>query len=238
MVDLSSFPANLNVAIIGASGGIGHALAQSLENHAQINHLYLFSRKGTDHDPIDIESEDSIRDAAAKIAHPLHLIIVATGFLHDPNTKPEKSFRDLSAKNMHKLLAINAIGPAMAAKYFVPLLSKQERSVFAIISARVGSISDNHLGGWYSYRSSKAALNMIIKNLAIETKRKNALSTIIGLHPGTVDTELSEPFQHNVEPEKLFSPDQSAEYSLRVINNKNEEDTGRIFAWDEKEILP
>jgi NAD(P)-dependent dehydrogenase (short-subunit alcohol dehydrogenase family) len=137
---------------------------------------------------------------------------------------------------MKRVFEINTIGPALVAKHFLALLPREGKSIFAALSARVGSISDNNIGGWHSYRASKAALNMVLKNVAIETARKYKDTAVIGLHPGTVDTGLSLPFQRQVEADKLFSPEKSVHYLLNVLNKIDSKDTGKIFAWDGKEI--
>jgi NAD(P)-dependent dehydrogenase (short-subunit alcohol dehydrogenase family) len=134
------------------------------------------------------------------------------------------------------VLAVNTIGPALIAKYFLPLMARDEKAVMAHLSARVGSISDNRMGGWTSYRAAKAAQNMIVKNAAIETARRDPQKIIIGLHPGTVDTQLSAPFQGNVAAEKLFSPAQSADYLLRVIDGVTAQDSGKLLAWDGQQV--
>ena len=144
----------------------------------------------------------------------------------------KKNIKELEQEKFRRLFDINTIGPALVAKHFLPLLKHQQKSVFAALSARVGSIGDNHLGGWYAYRASKAALNMIIKNLAIETNRRYADSIIVGLHPGTVDSNLSKPFQSRVAKDKLFSPAFSAESLLKVIEGLTAKDSGKIVAWD------
>ena len=137
-----------------------------------------------------------------------HLIINATGLLHegDENISPEKALRQIDGAKMARVMAVNAIAPALICKYFLPLMVRDEKAVLAHLSARVGSISDNRLGGWTSYRAAKAAQNMIVKNAAIETARRDKNKIIVGLHPGTVDTNLSAPFQANVAEDKLFSP--------------------------------
>ena len=165
-------------------------------------------------------------------------MIVATGILFDGNITPEKSLRELSAKKFLRLFEVNTILPALIAKHFLPKLNKQDRSIFAAISARVGSVSDNKLGGWYSYRASKSGLNMIIKNAAIEINRQNKNAIIVGLHPGTVDSNLSKPFQGNVPDGKLFTPDYSVKRLLHVLGNLTPESSGRCFSWDGKEVQP
>jgi NAD(P)-dependent dehydrogenase (short-subunit alcohol dehydrogenase family) len=135
-------------------------------------------------------------------------------------------------------MAVNAIGPALVAKHLLPLMPKQGRTVFAVLSARIGSISDNRLGGWYGYRMAKAALNQLVRTLSIEEKRRNDRSIIVGLHPGTVDTALSKPFQGNVRPGTLFTPDRAASQLLDVIDGLKAPDSGRLFDFEGKEVVP
>ena len=168
----------------------------------------------------------------------LDMVIVATGILHEGEMMPEKSLKDLNAEKFHRLFEVNTIAPILIAKHFLPKLNRETRSIFAALSARVGSISDNHLGGWYSYRASKAALNMVIKNLAIEISRSNKKAIIVGLHPGTVDSNLSKPFQRNVPQRKLFKSEYSTQKLLEVLANLTSKQSGKCFAWDGKEILP
>jgi len=227
-----------NIAVLGASGAIGSAFIRGLSNRHPNAHLFAFSRHGQHH--IDYRCEDSIAQAAALAAKekPLDLVIVANGLLHDGTLMPEKSLRDLSADKFHRIFEVNTITPALIAKHFLPHLNKEQPSIFAALSARVGSISDNQLGGWYAYRASKAALNMIIKNSSIEVNRRNKQAIIVGLHPGTVDSDLSKPFQSNVIDGKLFTPDYAAEKLLDVLKSLSPEHTGRCFAWDGQEVLP
>jgi NAD(P)-dependent dehydrogenase (short-subunit alcohol dehydrogenase family) len=163
-------------------------------------------------------------------------VIVATGLLHADGVTPERSNAALDPRQLMRLFAINAVGPALIAKHVLPLLPRGERSVFAALSARVGSIGDNRLGGWHSYRASKAALNMLIRTLAIELERTRPQAILVGLHPGTVDTELSKPFQRGVPEGRLFTPDQSAERLLAVVDGLEPEDSGGVFAWDGQRI--
>ena len=189
--------------VIGASGGIGSALAARLAGSTKFQTVHALSRSQTG---LDLEDETSIADAALRICAgpPPELIIVATGVLHS-GRQPERSLRSLDAEHMLRDYRINAVGPALVAKHFLPLMPKDRRAVFAALSARVGSIGDNRLGGWHSYRASKAALNMLLRNLAIETARTHPQAVVAGLHPGTVDTALSAPFQKGV-PRTGFSP--------------------------------
>jgi NAD(P)-dependent dehydrogenase (short-subunit alcohol dehydrogenase family) len=227
-----------NITILGASGAIGSAFTKLLSEKYPNASMFAFSRNGQN--SIDYSKEDSIAEAAKLAAKekPLDLIIVANGILHDGELMPEKSLRDLSAEKFQRIFEVNTITPALIAKYFLPTLSKEKLSIFTALSARVGSISDNQLGGWYSYRASKVALNMVIKNAAIEVGRCNKQAIIVGLHPSTVDSDLSKPFQGNVVDGKLFTPEYSAEKLLKVLENLSPEQTGKCFAWDGKEVLP
>jgi len=234
----------MNVAIIGASGAIGSAFINILLQAYDIKNLYAFSRSGKTFaddriisKTLDLEDEDSIAHAANFIGKgELDLIIVATGMLYVDDIMPEKSLKELSAEKFQKIFAINTIGPALIAKHFIAKLSKDRKSTLVFLSARVGSISDNYLGGWYSYRASKAALNMIIKNLSIETNRQNKHAIIIGMHPGTVDSRLSKPFQSQVKEGKLFTAKYSAEQMLKVVEKLNLENSGNIFSYDGQKI--
>jgi len=139
---------------------------------------------------------------------------------------------------MAKVFAVNTTGPALVASALLDALPREGKSVFAALSARVGSISDNRLGGWHAYRASKAALNQIIRTCSIELTRKRRDALIVGLHPGTVETGLSEPFRDNVPDGKLFTPDYSAERLLNVIDTLTPEQSGRCFDWQGEEVLP
>ena len=230
-----------NIAIIGASGAIGSAFVTLVSKKYPNASLYAFSRKAQyGIHPSDYSSEESIA-AAAELASkylPLDLVIIANGILHDGNMMPEKSLKELSSENFHHVFEVNTIAPALIAKYFLPKLNKEKSSIFAALSARVGSISDNQLGGWYAYRASKSALNMIIKNAAIEIGRQNKQAIIVGLHPGTVDSSLSKPFQNRVPGKKLFTPEYSTRKLLDVLEHLTPEQTGQCFAWDGGSILP
>ena len=208
-------------------------------------HAFSRSQKKSDAEnivnhKINYNDEVSIEQAASQASKeaPLDIVIVATGILFDGNITPEKSLRELSAKKFLRLFEVNTILPALIAKHFLPKLNRQDRSIFAALSARVGSVSDNKLGGWYSYRASKSGLNMIIKNAAIEINRQNKNAIIVGLHPGTVDSNLSKPFQGNVPDGKLFTPDHSVKRLLDVLGNLTPESSGKFFSWDGKEVQP
>lgn len=233
--------------VLGAAGAIGQALTQQLVSQLPDTRVQAFSRSkprqtiiNCEYHSIDYASEASIAQAAALASEhgPVDLVIVTVGLLHDENLKPEKSLRDLSADKFQRLFEVNTVVPALLAKHFLPTLNKNSPSVFAALSARVGSVSDNRLGGWYAYRASKAALNMVLKNAAIEIGRRNKLATVVGLHPGTVDSGLSKPFQGNVPEHKLFTPEYSAQKLLNVILRLTPEQSGRCFAWDGQEVEP
>lgn len=235
-----------SAAVFGASGGIGAALVAELRARG-VRRIYAGSRSGAEPQAaevvpfrFDLLDETSIAAGAALMADdPPHVVIVATGALILPDgTGPEKSWRALDAGAMAQAYAINAVGPMLVARHMIPLLPRKDRSVFAALSARVGSIGDNRLGGWHSYRAAKAALNMLLKNLGIELARTHPLAVVAGLHPGTVDTGLSSQFQANVAPDKLFTPARSASHLVDVVQRLSPEHSGGVFAWDGQRIDP
>jgi len=241
---LTSFERPARAAVVGASGGIGAAAVDLLAQEG-FETVHALSRKGRDSgNPavhpgrIDIEQESSIAAAAEalRVGAPLRLVLVATGLLHDASLQPEKTYRSLDPDQLARSFTINAIGPALVAKHVLPLLPKAGKSVFAVISARVGSIEDNRLGGWYGYRASKAALNQLVRTLAIELRRQKPDAVCVALHPGTVDTKLSQPFQEGVETGKLFAPDYAAQRLLAVMDGLTAADSGGFFAWDGQKI--
>lgn len=196
--------------------------------------------EGLKHGTIDVEDEASLAGAASALVKegPLDLVLVASGLLHSEGVLPEKSYRQLSAESFGRYFAVNSIGPALVAKHFIPLLRKDEPTVFAALSARVGSITDNRLGGWYGYRASKAALNMIVKTLAIELARTHPEAACVALHPSTVATRLSAPFQRGIPSDRLFSQETAAFHLLNVINGLDASKSGGIYAWDGSPIAP
>lgn len=236
----------MRAVIIGASGGIGAAFTADLAAREETQQVHALSRSGRGEDhpkiiagQIDILDEESVAAAAVsvKALGAPDLVIVATGFLSDgQQLQPEKSYRQQSMSNFEHVFRINTFGPGIVAKHFIPIMPRKERGVFVVLSARVGSISDNRIGGWHAYRASKAALNMLVRNYAIEQSRRNENFVAVSLHPGTVDTGLSKPFQANVPAKQLFSSKESAAYLLDVIGGLGPKDSGKAFDWAGKEI--
>ncbi|MGB3740066.1 MAG: SDR family NAD(P)-dependent oxidoreductase [Pontixanthobacter sp.] len=231
--------------IYGASGAIGGALCARLVKDGW--HVFAGSRGGggpTGPDispfPFDLRNEGTIAASAKLLRETLpELVIVATGMLtSDDGAGPERTYKRLDPNNMADNFTLNTIGPALIAKHILPLLPRDRRSVFAALSARVGSIGDNGLGGWHSYRASKAALNMLLKNFAIELERTHGQAIIAGLHPGTVDSALSAPFQGNLPDGQLTQPEDAARHLLRVIEGLTVADSGSVFDWAGERIRP
>ena len=184
--------------VIGAGGGLGQALADHLQSEDGFAEVLRFGRRTQPR--LDVTREDDwlavARHVEARALAP-RLVLVATGFLHDERFRPEKALRDLDPGQLAQSFAVNAIGPALAMKHLLPLLPREGRSVFAALSAKVGSIGDNRLGGWFAYRASKAALNQLVHTAALELRRTRPDALCVAMHPGTVDTALSRPFARN-----------------------------------------
>lgn len=213
--------------VLGASGGIGRAFRRQLEMDGGCGKVVCLSRR---EDGFDVTDEDSVLRAADRLkSESFDLILCATGALTINGLGPEKSLRQVSQHSMMAQFAVNAVGPALVLKHFVPLLVRRKRVILAVLSARVGSIGDNALGGWISYRSSKAALNQIVHTAAIEVTRANASSLLIAVHPGTVDTQLSAPFSSG---HKRFEPDNAARRILEMLDGLTPDRTGGFFAYD------
>lgn len=217
----------MNIVVIGGSGGIGRALATALE--ADCATVHRLSRRTGD---LDLTDEASIAAAAAALPFAeIDMLFVATGMLHEGDHQPERALRQLDADRLLASFAVNAVGPALVLKHFAPRLRRDRRSVVACLSARVGSIADNRLGGWYGYRASKAALNQLVRTAAIELSRTRPQSVVVALHPGTVDTAMSRPFQANVPGDRLLSPEASAIGLLALLDRLGPEDSGGFFDW-------
>lgn len=228
------------VLVAGASGGIGGAFCHRLAQRFPGVRIVRLARAPdalpplavhTDDVHLDLGSESSIRDALATMPDGLSVdwAFIATGWLHDDRYRPEKTFKSLDAEHLVHAYRINAVGPALILKHLIPSLSSLDAARIGVVSARVGSISDNRMGGWHAYRASKAALNMLIRNFAIELKRRKPSHIIVGLQPGTTDTALSAPFQRNVPAGELQTPEYTARQLLQVMQRLKQEDSGNLY---------
>ena len=225
---LTSVPASYRAVVIGASGAIGAALVAQLRADPACSLVLGLHRRSLP--TIDFDADGSVATAAAAVASegPFHLVINAAGVLHTSQFMPEKKLADLNEAQLLATLRANTIGPALVLRHFAPLLDAQ-RGVLAVLSAKVGSIEDNRLGGWYSYRASKAALNMLLKTAAIELKRSRPQAVLVALHPGTVRSALSQPFRGD----QIGRPaEQAAAELLAVVDGLTPADTGRFMAYD------
>jgi len=238
--------------IQGGSGGIGRALLDQVLASDQFDQVVVTSRHPDQlvcSDPrvhvvaLDLCADASIAKASREVADltdRLHLVLTTAGLLKDAQqgVAPEKKLADLNRSALEQVFAVNCFGPFLWYAALAPLLKHRERLRVATLSARVGSIGDNGLGGWHSYRASKAAQNMLTKNLSLELKRTNPQSVVVGLHPGTVDTALSKPFQSGVPSDKLFTAEQSAGFLWQVLEQLTPERSGEVIAWDGQTITP
>ena len=234
--------------VVGASRGIGLAITRQLLQQQGVQRVYATYRNAdtaaglleNDDDRLhthrlDITKTNDLQDLAFSIRANVDspdFVINSCGILHEDELQPEKSLSQCSQDSLTRLFLVNSIGPLMLAKAIMPLMPKNRPSHFAVLSAMVGSIGDNRLGGWYGYRASKAALNQFMKTLAVECKRSHPQLCVTSIHPGTTDTALSQPFQANVKPGKLYTTSQSAERILHVVNTGKAEDSGRFMNWD------
>ena len=226
-----------NIAVvIGGTGSIGSAIVKELSKHGFSN-VVLLGRSS--HPKLELTDEQSIEQASIfikSLGKPISLLFDATGMLHDEdnNQMPEKTYKNITLSFLKKNFEINTFGPALIMKYFLPLLDSEEQSVFASLSAKVGSIEDNKYGGWYSYRASKAALNQLIKTVSIELSMKNKKAICVSMHPGTVTSKLSKPFQK--EGLTIQSPEESAKNIVQILLNLKSQDTGSFFNWNGEKI--
>lgn len=213
--------------IVGAGGGIGAALVRAAEASGRYADVLALSRRSQP--PLDLEDEATIEAAAIRAASlgDIRLCVVATGLLHAADLQPEKALRDIDPGALARSFAINAIGPALVMKHVLSRLPREGRSVFAVLSAKVGSIGDNRLGGWYAYRASKAALNQYVRTAAIELARRRPEALCVALHPGTVDTGLSSPFARLGL--SVASPDSAAAAILASLDGLGLSDSGGFF---------
>jgi len=226
--------------VIGSAGGIGRALHAALAARTDFSEVTGLHRQSSP--ALDLLDESSIAAASTTLAErwthegcTLRQVIVATGFLHDLNPgghgwRPERSYREFDPAHLLHSYAVNAVGPALLAKHVLPLMPRQGRTVFAALSARIGSIGDNRAGGWYGYRAAKAALNQFLHTLAIEWRRQNPESICVALHPGTTDTALSAPFSK--QGLEVRPPEVAAGQLLSVIDGLRPQDSGGFFDYE------
>ena len=252
-----------NALVCGASQGIGLALCAALLARDDVALVWAVSRTASSNEALaqlaaqypdrlnridcDARDEQSLEALASEVragCDHLHLVISTLGILHQDGAKPEKGLAQLTLAGLQASFATNTFAPLLLLKHLLPLLLKhllpllrKQPSTFVALSARVGSIGDNRLGGWYSYRASKAALNQLLHTASIELKRLNPASTVLAIHPGTTDTQLSQPFQSNVPDGQLFQPEFSAGRIIEVIGTRGPADTGSFWAWDGKAIV-
>jgi NAD(P)-dependent dehydrogenase (short-subunit alcohol dehydrogenase family) len=234
----------MTAIVLGARGGLGASFARALTSSAGVSRVLTTSRDAqwceAEAAPterrlhVDLTSEADLVMLTEHISEdaPLQLVLNCTGLLHGDSIQPERTWRELDLEQMRRVFDVNALGVALLVKHLVPRMPRQGRSIFASVSARVASIGDNRLGGWYSYRASKAAQNMILKTASIEAARTHPDLVIAALHPGTVDTELSKPFTRRLGPDRLFTPDYSRERLSEVMSGLTPKDSGGLFAWD------
>jgi NAD(P)-dependent dehydrogenase (short-subunit alcohol dehydrogenase family) len=229
--------------VVGVSGGVGRALASALLRRHPDTRLVGVGRRPPAPpleapDSVFLDADITREDDVARAAEAIDglgapsRIVIATGLLHAPDLAPERALRDIRPEALARLFAVNTIGPALIAKHLAPRMPRDRPALIAALSARVGSLSDNRLGGWYGYRASKAALNMMIATLAVELRRTHPLAVCVALHPGTVSTPLSAPFVAGRTGRKTLTPDQSAQALVAVMDSLGPADSGRFLAWD------
>jgi NAD(P)-dependent dehydrogenase (short-subunit alcohol dehydrogenase family) len=244
-------PSTPHSLVLGASQGIGFGFVKRFLGEGHVVHATYRDRQSAaplfdlaSHNPqvklypLDITEESQIEAVLGTIGQELQqsvelcYVINCIGILHQGDLQPEKSLRQINAENLLTYFQVNSIASILLAKHLTPLVKNSSRTVFATLSAKVGSITDNQLGGWYGYRASKTALNMFMKTIALEYRRTCKTTIVAVLHPGTTDTQLSQPFQRNVPPEKLFSIDRTVDQLFNVMNDLTINDSGEFFSWD------
>lgn len=236
--------------MVGGNRGIGLGFVKQLLNDARFDRIFATYRTAVSSTELlelaqtearlqclsmDLTDEAQIEQALTQLkamTSELHFVINCVGFLHDGSITPEKALRQLQTTNLMHYFQVNSIGAALLAKHLLPLLNHKNPNIFATISAKIGSIEDNRLGGWYGYRASKAALNMLLKTASIEYSRRSKQTAIVMLHPGTTDTRLSEPFQRGVPPEKLFPVEKTVGLLMQVLGTVTLADNGSFFSWN------
>ena len=251
---VAGLSAPVRALVMGATGGIGLAFVRLLLERSDVLHVTATARHALASSDLadlaalhptrlqlvaaDLTDSASLHNLAAQMPQaPLHLCINAAGVLHQAELMPEKNLAAVNSFNLQRVFAVNAFGPVLLAQAVLPLMRHAEPSIFASLSARVGSIGDNRLGGWYAYRAAKAAHNQLLKTVAIECKRTHPQLSVQLLHPGTVDSELSRPFQRAVPSPQLFTPAHSASCLLAVMAAATAQNSGRFVAWDGEEIV-
>lgn len=251
---IPGLPGQANALVCGASEGIGLALCAALLARDDVRQVWAVSRQASSNDALlalarqhagrvslvdcDARDEQALAALARQVGQGcehLHLVISTLGILHQEGSKAEKSLAQLDLAGLQASFATNAFAPVLLLKHLLPLLRRQP-ATFAALSARVGSISDNRLGGWYSYRASKAALNQLLHTASIELKRLNPAATVLALHPGTTDTRLSRPFQGNVPEGKLFAPAFAAQCLIELVGRLGPAESGSFWGWDGQRI--
>ncbi|MFM7170476.1 MAG: SDR family NAD(P)-dependent oxidoreductase [Cyanobium sp.] len=225
-------------ALVVGTGGIGRALLAALEIHAPRLRLWSAGRRGADLqlDLADPDSLERLGEGAREQLFPLRLVICAAGLLHGEGLQPEKRLSQVDPMALQRSFAVNAWGPLLLAKAIEAALPRDAPSHFASLSARVGSIGDNRLGGWYAYRGAKAAQNQLLRTLALEWGRRLPQACVTLLHPGTTATALSAPFRSAVAPDRLFSPEHAASYLITVLERQTPATSGAFLAWDGQAI--
>ena len=234
-----------NVLIAGASGAIGKEFTKLYSDDPSVDKIItlstkknIFSHEKIQSEEVDYSNEETFENLDKILQlESISTIMIATGILHADEIKPEKSIDAINFDNLKKVFQVNVFGPTLLIKKLLPLIKKSQGVKIVFLTARVGSITDNKLGGWYSYRSSKSALNMMISNLSIELQRLNKQNIVIGIHPGTVKSPLSEPFLKNVK-HNIFSPRESVELMTLVISKISQKDSGKCFDFSGKLLDP
>lgn len=240
------------IALVGGSGGIGAALLSQLSDRSDVETIHAtyfrspaagslgsIGQFGSNTEvvwsQVDVTNEQSVQQWLEKLGA-IDWLINCAGFLHDTNTGPEKTIAQFETACFEKNMQVNCLPNLILAKYAAGALKDANKGIFASVTAKVGSIEDNRLGGWYSYRASKAAANMALKSLSIEWQRTAPNLRVVALHPGTTDTKLSAPFQSRVAPEKLFTTEQTATYLLTQLDQLHNFPSGRFIAYDGEEL--
>lgn len=232
------------IIVVGGSGAIGWALVQELLHCFPTSnvHATYYLSEIPEHCPrlrwhqLDICNPEAIESLSTSFDR-VDWLFNCAGYLHGTQGGPEKSIKSIDTDFLIENIKINTIPTLLLAKYFATAMRKSPAPILATVSARVGSIEDNRLGGWYSYRISKAALNMALKTLSIEWKHSHPKGCVAALHPGTNDTPLSKPFQSNVAPQNLFNPNYTASHFIKLISRLSPEQSGKFWAWD-GEVIP